>query len=290
MQTLAASLVLDARAELGEGPVWDPGREQLIWVDITRNAVHRFDPVTEADEEQDAGQPVGAAAMRAQGGLILAVRDGFALLDAKGLTVIAGTEADVAGNRMNDGKVDPMGRFWAGTMAVDMRVGAGALYRLDPDHGVHTMLTGLTISNGLGWSPDSRSMYFVDSGSGGVDVFDHDPETGAIRNRRRLIDVDGSTGVPDGMAVDVEGFLWVVLWGGGVVHRYAPDGALAGIVRLPVSQVTSCAFAGRDLGDLYITSASAGLSPQQRAQEPHAGGVFHCRPGVPGQAPTLYRG
>lgn len=282
-------LVLDARSRHGEGPVWDPRRRELLWVDISDGVIHRFDPETGADLPHHVGQPVGAVAPRASGGLVLALRDGFAMLEGEHLRWIADTEAERPTNRMNDGKVDPAGRFWAGTMAFDARPGAGSLYRLDQDHRVHTMLTGLTISNGLGWSPDGSRMYFIDSGTGGVDVFDCDT-TGAIRGRRRLVAIAPEDGLPDGMAVDTEGFLWVALWGGWAVRRYAPDGSLERVIDLPVSQVTSCAFGGPDLSDLYITSAAMDLSQEQLEREPHAGSLFRCRPGVRGQAVERFRG
>jgi len=289
MRTLEAELVLDAHAELGEGPVWDQDRQQLVWVNITGNAVHRYDPVSGADEQQDTGQAVGAAALRAAGGLVLAIRDGFARLEGSRLTMIAATEANRPGNRMNDGKVDPAGRFWAGTMAFDATPAAGSLYRLGPDHTVQTVLTGLTISNGLDWSPDGHTMYFIDSGSRGVDAFDFDLTTGAITNRRRLIDLAAAGGLPDGMTVDATGQLWVALWGAGRVQRYEPDGSLTAVVSLPVTQVTSCAFGGADLDDLYMTSAATALSEDQLRQQPCAGGLFRCRPGVTGKASTLFR-
>ncbi len=289
MRVLEAELALDAHAELGEGPVWDRARRQLIWVDITGSAVHRFDPLSGTDERQSVGQPVGAAALRAAEGLVLALRDGFALLEGSTLTMIAATEANQPCNRMNDGKVDPAGRFWAGTMAFDAAPAAGSLYRLDPDHRVQTMLNGLTIANGLDWSPDGRTMYFIDSGAAGIDAFDYDLPTGAIANRRRLIEVSAA-GVPDGMTVDASGHLWVALWGAGRVHCYTPDGSLAAVVSLPVTQVTSCAFGGANLDILYMTSAAAGLSAEQLQQQPHAGGVFRCRPGATGRAPGLFRG
>lgn len=285
---LHAEVAVDARAEVGEGPSWDPLREELLWVDVPRGAVHRHDPVARADRVEEVGQPVGAVAVREQGGLVLAVRDGFATFERGEARIIAEVERGLADNRMNDGKVDPGGRFWAGTMALDMRYGAGALYRLDPDLHVHTMLTGVSVSNGMDWSSDGRTMYFIDSGAQRVDAFDYDAQTGAVSARRPLIGIPPSYGMPDGMTLDAEGFLWVALWDGWAVRRFAPDGTPAGIVNLPASQVTSCAFGGRDLADLYITTASSGLSEAERAAQPQAGAVFRCRPGVRGRAPNRF--
>lgn len=282
-------LVLDAHAELGEGPIWDASTKTLLWVDLLRGQVHRFDPATRVDDCLELGQPVGAAAVRAAGGLVLALRDGFAVKADGQLQWIADTERDKPQNRMNDGKCDPAGRFWAGTMALDSMPGAGSLYRLDPDHTVTRVLDGVTISNGLGWSPSNDTMYFIDTGQQGVDAFDYDHATGNVRNRRRLVDIPKDSGVPDGMAVDADGYLWVALCFGWAVHRYAPDGSLDQIVELPVSLVTSCAFGGPDLTDLYITSGRLGLSDEALREQPQAGALFRYRPGVAGLPPAQYQ-
>lgn len=286
---LVADIVLDAHAEVGEGPTWDRFRQLLWWVDIPRGAIHGFDPTNGIEQVHVVDQPVSAVVVREQGGLLVAARDGFGLLDAGELRVVAPVEADRAGNRMNDGKVDPYGRFWAGTMALDMSAGAGTLYRLQRDCRVDAVLSGLTISNGMDWSPDGRTMYFIDSAAGSVTAFCYDQHSGAIRKPRTLIVIPGSDGMPDGMTVDSEGFLWVAVWAGGSVRRFAPDGTLVSEVSVPASQVTSCAFGGPTMHDLYITTASSGLTPAQREEQPHAGALFRVRPGVAGRQPHLAR-
>ena len=283
-------LVVRTRAEVGEGPIWDAGTETLVWVDITGSAVHRFDPSTGHDLCMDVGIDVGAVAVRASGGLVLAATDGFRALAADGSqTLLVEVEADDPSMRMNDGKCDRHGRFWAGTMAYDESApaGLGKLYRLDPDLSVRTMLDGVSISNGIDWSPDDRLMYFVDSRTQRVDVFDFDLDDGAISNRRTLIEVDAANGLPDGMTVDVNGDLWVAQWGGSRVVHYAPDGSERGMVRFPVSQTSSCAFGGGDARDLYVTSAARGISEDV---EPEAGSLFRARPGAVGQAPNCFGG
>src|SRR3989442_10575126 len=271
-----ADLVLDVRAQVGEGPIWDPDRNLLVWVDVTGSAVHQYSPGSGHDHEIAVGQYVGAAASRARGGLVLALQHGFGLLDTDTgrVDMIADTEADRPGNRMNDGKCDSAGRFWAGTMSFSLDKGAGSLYRLDPEYQVSTVLNNLTLSNGLGWSPDDRTMYFIDSVTQGIDAFAYDAITGAITNRRRLVDIAPELGMPDGMTVDADGAIWVGLWGGWAIHRYTPDGHLDRVVRLPVGYVTSCAFGGSDLGDLYITTAAYQLDADALAGQPHAGGLF----------------
>ena len=274
--------MLDARAELGEGPVWDTKSGRLLWVDITRGLVHRFDPETSSDDAIDVRRPVGAAVPTATGAVALAIEDGFALLDPT--TGRVDTVAVVAApeTMMNDGACDPSGRFWAGTKDAEGERPIGSLYRMDPDRTVVEVLTGIAISNGLAWSGDGRTMYYIDSPTYGIDGFDVDPETGDVSNRRRLVDLPREFGLPDGMTIDEEGLLWVAFWSGSAVRRFAPDGRVVAEIRFPVSQVTSCAFGGPDLSDLYVTSAMIGLSPAQLEHEPHAGGLFRLEPGVRG--------
>jgi sugar lactone lactonase YvrE len=287
---MEVELVLDAGAEVGEGPAWDAQAGHLVWVDITGCLVHLFDPLTGANRSFEVGQHVGAAAPRAAGGLILALRGGFGVLDLDSGHVeqIADTETSRPENRMNDGKCDTAGRFWAGSMTYAERGTAGSLYRLDHDRSVVRVLSGIGLSNGLGWSPDDRLMYHIDSLAQTVYVQDFDGPSGSITNRRPLIQVDPEMGTPDGLTVDADGCLWVGFWGGGAVRRYGPDGAQLDEVRLPVRQVTSCAFGGPDGGDLYITTAARGLSAQEREEQPGAGGVFRCRPGVTGPPASAY--
>ena len=192
--------------------------------------------------------------------------------------------------RMNDGKVDPSGRFWAGSMATDEHAGAGTLYRLDPDRSVTPMLDGLTISNGLDWSDDRRTMYYIDTGTGRVDRFAYDDVEGAISDRQPLVTIAAADGFPDGMTLDAEGFLWVALFDGWGVNRYAPDGRLDRRIELPAQQVTSVTFGGPDYAELYITTGQEGFPPGGRPDQPHAGGVFRCDPGVRGRPANRFLG
>ena len=280
-------LALDAHAELGEGPSWDPATRRLIWVDITAELVRRFDPASGEDERFEVGQPVGAAVPTTDGRLALAVSDGFAFLDPTTGIVqrIADVEVDLADTMMNDGKCDPAGRLWAGTKDANGSRPLGSLYRLGADRMPERMLTGLTVSNGLGWSPDGATMYFIDSPTQRVDVFQFDLDGGEIANRRTLVEIPDAWGLPDGMTVDADGFLWVAFWGGSAVRRFDPTGGVAAVVEFPVSQVTSCAFGGADLSDLYVTTARDSLSENQLAEQPLAGALFRLRPGVRGQHP-----
>jgi sugar lactone lactonase YvrE len=284
----SAELVLDARAELGEGPLWDARTSELLWVDILCGAVHRFDPASGSDRSFDAGTCVGAVVPRASGGYVLAAQHGFAVTgDGTSVELLAAVEAERPETRMNDGACDSRGRFWAGTMNFDAATRSGSLYRLDPGGDVTRMVTDVTISNGIGWSLDDRLMYFVDTADGGVDAFDFEPETGAISGRRRLVTIEDGAGDPDGLVVDAEGCLWVALWDGWAVRRYAPDGTHLGTVDVPAARVTKPAFGGGDLTDLYITTAAAD-EPDPR--QPHAGGVFRARPGVTGRPANAFAG
>lgn len=273
VERLKPDLVLDAGAKLAEGPFWDAERGKLIWVDIEGSAVHWFDPSTGTDHAVDVGQHVGAAVLRQGGGLVLAVRDGFALWGDGGLDVIASfNEPDF---RMNDGKVDPAGRFWAGSMAYDERPGPGWLYRLDRNRSVHRVIGGLGISNGMDWSDDAATMYFIDSLTGGVDAFAFDLERGGVSNRRRVVNIPESLGVPDGMTLDAEGCLWVAIWGSGEVRRFTLDGALLCVVELPEEGTTCCAFGGAELSDLYVTSETS---------------LYRCAPGIRGRPVNRFGG
>jgi len=283
-------LVADTRADLGEGPVWDQRTGELLWVDIDAGVVHRFEPVSGRDRSLAVGQPVGAACPRRAGGYVVALRDGIAALGEAGeLAFIAEIEAERAASRFNDAKCDGAGRLWAGTMRVEGRPD-GTLYRIDADHSVTPVVTGVGLSNGLGWSPDGAVMYFIDSLAGGLDAFDFDPGSGQPTRRRRLVRFKRRDGLADGMTVDSEGCLWVAFFGGGAVRRYSPSGKLDRVVELPVSQPTSCTFGGADLRDLYITTAAQRLPPAKLAQEPHAGGLFRCRPGPAGLPADTFAG
>ena len=291
-QESAVELVLDARAELAEGPVWDDRLQRLWWVDIMAGLVHLTDTRTGSDQTIPVGQPVGALGLRENGSPLVAVRDGFASLrEEGGLDLIAGVEIDDPTMRMNDGKVGPDGGFWAGTMAADERPGVGHLYRLDPDGSVDDLFGGATISNGLDWSLDGQSLYYVDSPLQRVDRFDVGADGRSLSGRSVAFQIEApDERVPDGMTIDAEGFVWVCLWDGWAVERYGPDGRLDRRVDIPAAQVTSCTFGGRDLDELYITTAREGFPVGGRGDQPHAGGIFRLRPRARGRRSHRFPG
>jgi len=280
-------------ADVGEGPCWDDATRTLLFVDVTPGTIHRLDPEMGVLASRSIGQEVGAAIPRTGGGLVVAARDGIGFLDddpRADLVMVAPIEADNPGNRMNDAKCDPAGRLWAGTMAFDFARHAGSLYRMETDRRWRRVLSDVTISNGLGWSPAGTTMYFVDSGESAVDAFAFDPVTGVATNRRRLIEFGQGEGMPDGLTVDADGHLWVAMFGAGLVRRFSPRGVPSGQVRLPVSQVTSVAFGGSALDTLFVTSAAYRLTPARLAEEPLAGATFCCRPGPTGLPAVRFGG
>ncbi|MBB5140543.1 sugar lactone lactonase YvrE [Thermocatellispora tengchongensis] len=270
-------------AHHGEGPVWAEEWGGLRWVDMLAGDVLALDPSGQVIR-QHVDEVAAVVRPRAGGGMAVGVSRGFALVDADGRVTVLPPFLP-PGTRMNEGACDPQGRFYAGSMAYDAAPGRGALYRLSPGGAVDTVLEGVTISNGLAWSPDGATAYYVDTPTGRVDAFDHDPEAG-LSGRRPAVIVDERYGSPDGLTVDAEGFLWVALWGGGAVHRYTPDGRLDGRIELPAAQVTACAFGGDDLGDLYVTTSRFGMDEP----EPGAGALFRVRPGVFGLPTAAYAG
>ena len=284
---------MDARAVHGEGPAWDARAGHVLWVDMLADRLHRTTP-DGADQVEAFDQPVCVAVPRSGGGLALALGDGLWLQDAAGalrqVLAIPQPPAPAGPIRMNDGKCDPAGRLWAGSMAYDARPGAGALYRLDPDESVHEILRDVTISNGLAWTPDGATMYYIDTPTQRVDVFEIDPVDGSMAGRRAPLDVPAAHGMPDGMTIDDEGCLWIALWGGSAVHRYTPDGVLDTVVELPCTQVTSCCFGGAGLDELYITTSRTGLSDADLVGQPTAGGLFRFRPGTTGPAAVAFAG
>jgi sugar lactone lactonase YvrE len=283
--------IIEAREEIGhgayevaEGPIWDDRFEVLRWVDLNHGTVHGHDLAGEPLPVIDLGQHVGFVVPTGESQLLAGVRDGFALVDVEdGSWVLRqDLELDRGHMRLNDGKADQQGRLWAGTMGIENPGPEGTLYRLDRDWSVHPELTGLTIANGLGWSPDGRTMYFTDTAWGRIDAFDYDPDTGDVANRRVFVEVAADLGSPDGFTVDEEGCLWVALWLGGAIHRFTPAGELDTIVRIPAVEASSCVFGGPGREDLFITSAAYQLDERQLADHPRSGRIFTCRPGVTG--------
>ncbi|RSN15089.1 calcium-binding protein [Streptomyces sp. WAC 01325] len=245
-----------AEAELGEGPTWDARSGRLLWIDILGARIHTYDPVSGRRTVRTTPQHVGAVKPRAGGGLVLNLRDGVGLLDADDSFRWLHHEP-VPGRRANDAAVAPDGSLWAGTMRYDEAPGGGSLSRFTGDGSADLVLDDVAVSNGTGWSPDGSLMYYIDSPTRRIDVFDH--ADGRVGERRPFAEIEDGAGFPDGLTVDADGRVWVALWDGSAVRRYTPAGELDRVIELPVPRVTACAFAGPDLTDLYITTARVGL-------------------------------
>ena len=284
--------MLDAKAVLGEGPVWRAETQDLVWVDIESTRVCCFNPATGENQTWDVGEKPGLAVPTKQGDLILGTSVGFVRLDlASGvLSPIIDPEQDLPNNRFNDGKVDPEGRLWAGTMGLDEAPNVGSLYRLNRNLSTDKLFDQVTISNGMAWTSDQKTFYYIDSPTRRVDVFDCDMAGGTVSDRRTAFELPEGMGYPDGMSIDNEGMLWVALWQGWGVARFAPGGALLAKVEVPVECVTSCCFGGENWDELYITTSSRDLDETGRAEQPLAGGLFRCRPGVSGPPTNLFLG
>ncbi|WP_298459950.1 SMP-30/gluconolactonase/LRE family protein [uncultured Cellulomonas sp.] len=282
---MRAEQLTEPLAGHGEGPVWDADAGVLRWVDLLVGDVLTLGPAGTV-ARRHVGDVAAAFRPRAGGGMVVAVERGFVVVDADGHVGPvheAFTDADV---RMNDGGCDPAGRFFCGSMAYDAAPGRGALYRFDPDGTVTRALDGVTISNGIAWTPDGSTVFYVDTPTGRIDAFDYDLGSAALTDRRPVVHVDPVQGQPDGLALDAEGGLWVALWQGGAVHRYTQDGRLDQVIELPARQVTACAFGGPDRDRLFVTTSRDGLSDP----EPAAGAVFVADVGVPGAPVAVFAG
>ncbi len=277
-----------ARAVLGEGPTWDAANGVVWWIDIKGRQLHRTS-LDGTDRAVDVARPLGCVVLRASGGLAAMTPTGFEALDpADGsLTLLAPVEADQPLTRANDGKVDPSGRFWAGTMLDSEDPGGGALYRLDADLRVTRLLSRLSIANGLDWTDDGRTMLYIDTTTQRVDRIEYDAATGDLGERRPWVTIPDDAGHPDGMTLDAEGCAWVALWGAGCVVRFSPEGLPMSRIDVPAASASSCAFGGPDLDHLLITTAQW---PDPATALPGAGGLYVARPGVRGRPPTAFAG
>jgi sugar lactone lactonase YvrE len=281
------------QTQLGEGTRWDERYQELLHVDILAGRIYRHKISDDGDlspvQIHQVPGTVGAIApIENHHGWLLAAGRTISYLGPDGeLRLIA--EVAPEGSRMNDAACDQQGRFWAGTLADDQHPGGGSLYRLDQGGQTELMLDGLTISNGLGWSPDGRTMYLADSGPGVIHAFTFDPERGTLSEDRLLVDVPEEIGSPDGLTVDAEGDLWVAIYGGGRVQRYAPDGRLREELLVPAEQTTCCAFAGPGLHRLYVTTATENWTDEQRRAEPGAGLVYMFDTDATGQPAAPFR-
>lgn len=275
-----AKLVYPIQAIVGEGSLWDVDNQQLLWVDILSHKIYAFDPQTGSNKGFDMGQDIGTVVITESGLWAYADQNGIGYLNPKTGQIIEGNKPELGFPeiRFNDGKCDPRGTFWAGTMAYDCEVGAGTLYEFDSAGNTKKKIEGVTISNGLVWSSDRTKFYFIDSLTYQVHQYDYDENTGEIQNKKTVITIDKSVGLPDGMAIDDEDHLWVAIFGGGKVIRIKPEsGQVVFEVVLPVPNITSCAFGGSNLDELYITTANYAMDKDQLEKYPLSGSLFKAK-------------
>jgi sugar lactone lactonase YvrE len=281
-------------AILGEGPIWDSRTSVFWWIDIIGKKLFQCSLETGQHQTWHLDQMVGTVVPRASGGLMLALQHGFAAFDPDSgeFSILSDPESDMPENRFNDGKCDPVGRFWAGTMRIEehMELFTGSLYSLEADGRVIKRMDDVGVSNGIAWSSDERTMYFIDSPRFAIFAFDFEKSTGTISNRRTVFRAEGM-GAPDGMAIDSDDKLWVAFWGGWCVAQICPEkGQVLAKVHVPASQCSACAFGGEDFRQLFITTAAEGLSAEERAQQPLAGDVFTVETSAVGVPQPFYAG
>jgi sugar lactone lactonase YvrE len=277
--------VLDARAQLGECPVWSAPEQALYWVDIHAAVLHRLDPETGESRAWRLPKRIGSFGLRQSGGAVVALEDGCYLLDfdTGDVDFLVAPEEHIQGTRFNDGKVSPDGRFWAGTMdEASLSRPVGALYRLDPDGSLHKVVDGLIVSNGLAWSDDGRTMFHSDSKGKVIWSYDYDQEDGTVSNRRVVARPTEEVGRPDGAATDVDGFYWSSGISAGVLNRWSPDGRLDRTIPLPCSNPTAPCFGGPDMKTIFVTSLRHDVPADVLAEKPLSGGIFAIRVDVPG--------
>lgn len=292
VETFAAELAHQHDSILGESPQWDSREQVLYWVDIDRGQLHRFDPATSRNTTHTIGGKLTSIACRAAGGLVASLSKHLAYITPADGSVakLDEIEAQEPENRFNDGKVDRQGRLWVGTMnQVHIGQPNAALYRFDRPGAVKKMIPEVTISNGTGWSPDGCTMYYTDTLRYAVFAYDFDTESGEISNRRTFLELDpAANGLPDGLTVDAEGFVWSALVNYGCILRLDPTGRLERMVTFPPRRGTSCTFGGPDFRDLYITTARECLTPEEIAAQPLSGSLFRAVPGPRGLPEPLF--
>lgn len=281
----AATLLLDVKNQLGEGAFWNYETQSFWWVDIEGRLLNMYDVNNAKHRKINLKERIGTVVPTNDGNAVVALENGIFILnlDTEELVLLSNPEEHLENIRLNDGKCDPAGRLWVGSMHLQQIENAASLYRIEHD-GTHTqMLDSITISNGIIWSLDEKTMYYIDTHRGNVRAFDYEKATGDITNERVIIEVPDSLGYPDGMTIDEEGMLWIALWSGSCVSRWNPDtGELLETIAVPAKNVTACAFGGENLDKLYITSASIGMNENDSLQYPQAGGVFVADVGVKG--------
>lgn len=270
-------VLLECNCLLGEGPIWDSTSNTLSWVDILKGTIHEYTFSNKVHSIIPVNDMVSAITHCENGDYLAALKEGLAYIDRESYNInyLTNPEKHLPNNRFNDGKCDSFGRFWIGSMSLDEEPKVGSLYSFDKSKKVVKQISDVSISNGMAWTTDTKTMYYIDTPTRQVCAYDFDIVTASLSNKRIVINIPVDEGYPDGMTIDKEGNLWIAHWGGWQITRWNPEnGKKMNSIKLPVSRVTSCTFGGKDLTNLYITSASVGLSAKEMSKQPLAGSVF----------------
>lgn len=286
-----AVLEYQINASLGEGAIWNPETGEFYWVDIEGKQFHIYNPKTKVNQSFATPSRIGTVVPSGENEVVVALEDGIFKFNTKSdkFTLLSDVEADMPENRFNDGKCDPNGNLWVGSMHFEQKPFKANLYKVEPDGKAAKMMDSVTISNGIVWTSDKKTMYYIDTPTARIRAFDFDVATSTISNERVAVEVSPEIGYPDGMAIDAEDMLWVGLWNGNAVARFNPKtGALIAKIEVPAHNVTACAFGGENLDILYITTASVDMTPEEITKYPLAGSVFSYKPGVKGVASPFF--
>jgi len=292
VNTPVVSIAHKAEAALGEGAFWNQQTQEFYWIDIEGKQLHIFNPETKSNTSYDMPSRIGTVVPTTDNKALVALEDGIYNfdIDTKELSLFAGIEADIPSNRFNDGKCDPAGRLWAGTMRMDESSPAAKLYSIEADGSYKERLDSITISNGIVWTKDKKTMYYIDTPTSNIRAYDYDVKTGDISNERIAVDIPKSLGFPDGMSIDENDKLWVGMWNGNAVIQFDPrEGTVVCKIEVPARNVTSCAFGGKNLSTLYITSARVGMTDEELKQFPDAGSVFTVELNVKGVPSPVFK-
>ena len=291
MESKKAELCYEIKSELGEGAFWDHQEQRLYWVDIEGKKIHLFDPSNKTNITFDTPSRVGTIVPKNKEAAVIALEDGIYMINTSNgkISLLSAVESDMTFNRFNDGKCDPNGNLWIGSMHLDQSAPKANLYKVDYKGKVEKMLDSVTISNGIVWTKDKSTMYYIDTPTGYIRAFDYDLSHSTISNERVAVIIPESMGFGDGMAIDAEDKLWVGLWNGNAVARFDPlTGELIEKIDVPAHNVTSCSFGGNNFDTLYITTSSLDMTEKEKMRYPLAGSLFEVKPGVNGVAGNFF--
>jgi sugar lactone lactonase YvrE len=286
-----AVLEYEIKSKLGEGAFWNHRTQEFYWVDIEGKSLHIYNPKTKANKSFSTPSRIGTVVPKSSTEAVVALEDGVYIMNTESgdISLLSDIENDKTQNRFNDGKCDPLGRLWVGSMALNQEKHSGSLYMIDENGKTELKIDSVTISNGIVWTSNHKTMYYIDTPTAKIRAFDFDKKTGSISNERVVVEVNDSLGFPDGMAIDEENMLWVGMWNGNAVVRFDPNtGEIISKIEVPAHNVTSCAFGGKLLDTLYITTASVDMTPEEHAKYPLAGSLFKAVPGVKGVKSSFF--